>query len=71
MNPIKGLKNAEPEGAKEGHQVYQGADQAPFRCDHCEYFTVPNQCVHPKIIKLRKGIVEPAACCDFFEKDDE
>lgn len=49
------------------HDVYQAADQGPFRCDNCEYFSTPNKCSNPEIVKLRGGMVEPGACCDYFE----
>ena len=75
--PIDGLKTALDNDSDDTgemmsvpkHDVYQDADQGPFRCDHCEYFSAPNKCSHPEIIKLRRGVVKPASCCDYFEKD--
>lgn len=50
------------------HQVYQPAKEGPFRCDHCEYYVGPERCRKPEIVALRQGMVEPGACCDYFEK---
>lgn len=38
-------------------------------CGVCEYFKAPTTCTHPEIIKLRNGVVEFYACCDFFERN--
>lgn len=51
------------------HSVYAPASAGPFKCSNCEYFTAPSKCSQPEIVKLRGGVVEPEACCDFFEKD--
>ena len=51
------------------HDVYADASKGPFLCGVCEYFKAPTTCTHPEIVKLRKGIVEYYACCDFFERD--
>jgi hypothetical protein len=71
-------KNSILEGLKRGHEeepeesktsqasvVYMTGDQGPFRCDHCEYFSAPNGC------RLVEGNIDPAGCCNLFEKEDE
>lgn len=65
--PIHGLQAAEPEQHQTSKEsvVYMDGDQGPFRCDHCEYFIPPNAC------NLVKGFIDPAGCCNLFEKDED
>ena len=70
MKPIEGLKSASAKlDIMPEHPIYAPASEGPFACKFCEYYSDPNKCNQPIIVKLRKGIVEPDACCDWFEKD--
>jgi hypothetical protein len=71
MSAISQLKLFKPSGPTmevPKHPVYQAADQGPFKCSNCHYFSEPNKCKQKQIIDLRGGRVEPDACCDYFEK---
>lgn len=72
--PLTGLKNAMPASAGPigdssgaDHQVYQGPENGPFRCDNCSYFSAPGSCSQPDIVQLQQGVVDPGGCCDYFE----
>ncbi len=65
MKPIEGLKSAKPEKTSKSMVVYMDGDQGPFRCDNCEYFSSPNACIKVE------GYIDPAGCCNLFDKDDD
>ena len=62
---LKGLQDAEPEQHQmsKAAVVYMDGDQGPFRCDHCEYWKNPNSC------EIVAGYIDPAGCCNLFEKE--
>lgn len=66
-NAVRGLKESyeEPEKVDQEAVVYMSGRQGPFRCDHCEYFSAPNRC------QIVEGDIDPAGCCNLFEKEDE
>lgn len=41
---------------------YQGPDQGPFKCAHCEYFIAPSAC--SKV----SGPIAPEGCCNNYQK---
>ncbi len=51
--------------------AYMGPEDGPFRCDHCDYFTAPDACRHPAVIRELGGTtharVSPAGCCNHYE----
>lgn len=81
--PIQGLKGAAPQptdSSGDDHEMFQPAENGPFQCGHCEYFTSPNQCAEQHMIQkygdeggftTAGGQVSDGACCDYYESVDE
>lgn len=40
---------------------YQGPENGPFMCGHCEYFVQPNAC------QKVSGVIDPKGCCNLYE----
>lgn len=45
---------------------YEGPEDGPFECDNCQFFSDPNQCAQPDIVRSQGGQVDPKGCCKFF-----
>lgn len=45
---------------------YEPPDDGPFRCDNCTFYTDPNACTQPVVMKTQSGVVDPGGCCKFF-----
>jgi hypothetical protein len=39
---------------------YQGPENGPFMCGHCEYFVQPQSC--SKV----SGVIDPKGCCNLY-----
>ncbi len=62
---LEGLKKSgvEPKNLISQNAVlYMGGELGPFRCDHCEYWKAPASC------HIVEGEIDPAGCCNMFEK---
>lgn len=40
---------------------YQGPENGPFMCGHCEYFVAPGSC------QKVSGPIDPKGCCNLYE----
>ncbi len=91
LQSLKGLKSAAPTsddsslppspgqdqmGGGDDHEMFQPAENGPFLCGHCEYFTSPGQCSEEHMIAkygdeggftTANGQVSAGACCDYYE----
>lgn len=66
------------------HEPFLPAEDGPFECDDCQFFTGPNQCHQPNMIQLYgpadpgadytsgpDGQVSEKACCDWFHNKSD
>lgn len=46
---------------------YEPPEDGPFRCDNCSFYSDPNQCTQPVVVKTQHGVVDAGGCCKFFK----
>lgn len=45
---------------------YEGPEDGPFQCSNCQFYSDPNQCQQPDVVRTQGGKVDPNGCCKFF-----